>query len=205
MVTHVNILMPLCVLAILLAAGCTGISVPSQEQAPAAASCRNVTEQKPVVSEQCSQVQSTEQVCGLRKLPYTVASPPKLDICIIDGDCVGKPLSQCPGCTTAMTRCTLIIKNDDPQKSGTWKVGANFTLLKSGFNKDPISITIRPNETAAFDFQQIYGPGDPVNSATCNISISEEAVVEDCHQETRPKTECRNVTTMTTVSRQVCG
>jgi hypothetical protein len=204
MVTRVKILMLLCAFAMVFAAGCIGGGTPPQEQAPPAAVCRTVTEQEPVVSEVCSPVQSTEDVCGLRKLPYIVASPPKLDICIIDGDCAGKPLSQCPGCTSAMTRCTLIIKNEDPQKSGTWKVGANFTLLKSGFNKDPISITIRPNETAAFDFQQIYGPGDPVNSATCNISIIEEAVVDDCHQETRMKTECSNVTTMINVSRQVC-
>ncbi len=193
------------IMAVLLVAGCVSpLGVPSPEQQPGKV-CRNVTVQKPVVREECSQVQSTQEVCGLKKLAYAVSERPKADLCIIDGNCVGQPLSECPACTIAMTRCTLTITNGDAQKSGTWRVGANFTLTNAGFDKEPITRTIKPNESGVFDFQQIYGPGDPINSATCNIFIMDEAVVEDCHQETRPGTECRNVTTMTPVTTQVCN
>ncbi|MDD5339848.1 MAG: hypothetical protein PHV13_01220 [Candidatus ainarchaeum sp.] len=193
------------IFAMLLFAGCTMPAVPLITNNQTQQTCHMVTEQKPVTTEQCGEVSTTEQVCGIRKLPYDATVLPRIDLCILDGMCVGKPLSDCPACSNAMTRCTLIIENEDPQKSGTWTVGANYTLRNSGFNKDPITATIKPNETFAFDFQQMYVPGDPVTSAICNIYILSEATVDDCHDETRTKSECRNVTTMSTVQRQVCN
>jgi hypothetical protein len=191
--------------AMLFLAGCAAPVLPSGQTQQPAQTCHTVTDVKPVTTQQCSDVSTTEQVCGLRKLPYEAIRLPRIDLCITDGPCVGKPLSSCATCTTAMTRCTLVLENKDPQKSGTWTVGANYTLGNSGFNKDPITATIKPNETFAFDFQQIYAPGDPINSAVCNISVTAEASVDDCHSETRTKTECRNVTVNSTVQRQVCG
>lgn len=192
------------VLTMLLLAGCAAPLLPSGQAAPNT-TCRIVIEQKPVTTEQCGDVSTTEQVCGLRELPSKVIMLPKIDLCIIDGDCVGKPLSQCPVCTTAMSRCTLVIENQDPQASGTWTVTANYTIGNAGFNKEPITATIKPNESYSFDYQQIYAPGYPTNSANCNISVISKATVNDCHGETRTARECKNVTVNASVQTQVCG
>ncbi len=190
----------------LLLAGCTTPVLPQgPAQQPPAQTCKTVIEQKPVTTEQCGDVSTTEQICGVRKLPYKVTRLPRIDLCIIDGNCVGKPLSQCPTCTTAMSRCTLVIENLDSQASGSWTVAANYTLGNAGFNKDPITATIKPNGTSTFDFQQIYTPGYPTNSAECTISVISEATVNDCRGETRTQRECRNVTTSATVQTQVCS
>jgi len=96
----------------------------------------------------------------------------------------------------------VITNNDD--RSGTWTVGANYSLGDSGFIKDPITHTIGPNESATFDFHQIYVPGYPVNSASCELYIMDEPIIDDCHEETRIKRDCTNVTTFVTVEREVC-
>jgi hypothetical protein len=196
-------LMLLSVFAILLLAGCTAPNISGPTQ-PAAQNCSKVTEVKPVTTQQCSNISTTEQVCGVRKLPYGVVHLPKIDLCVVDDACIGKPLSQCNICTTAMTRCTLAIQNLDSQESGTWTVGASYKIGNAGFNKDPITQTIKPNETFAFDFQQMYAPGYPTNSASCNVTITAEATVNDCHGETRNTVECKNVTTNASVETIVC-
>jgi len=192
------------ILALLLLAGCAALPLQPETGEPVLKVCRNVSEQKPVIIEKCGEVSTTEQVCGARKLPYDATRLPRIDLCIMDGPCVGRPLSECDSCTNAMTRCTLVIENEDAQKAGTWTVAANYTFGNFGFNKDPITAVIKPNETFAFDFQQIYAPGHPVTSAICNISVVAEAVVDDCHEETRTKTECKNVTANATILTEVC-
>ena len=191
--------------AMLLVAGCTAPALPSGQPQQPGVTCRNVTVVQPVTTEQCGDVQTTQQVCGLRKLPYKSVLLPKVDLCIIDGDCAGNPLSQCQHCTTAMTRCTLVIENLDQVASGTWSVSATYRIGKAGFDKGPITAVIEPNSTYSFDFQQIYVPGDPVNSANCNVTVSGEATVNDCHGETRTTRECRNVTGNANVQTTVCS
>lgn len=197
------------IMAFLLIAGCT-TSLPStkpESQTPQPSktqTCRTVTEQVPVTKEECGEVAYTEQVCNVRKLNYTQTSLPRTDLCISDGACLGKPLSECPNCVKAMTRCVLRITNTEKEKSGTWSVGANYTLGSFGFQKDPISHTIGPGESADFDFNQIYTLSYPVSSATCDVAIMTVPTMEECVGQTKTTNECKNVTKTEAVSREVC-
>lgn len=195
------------ILACLLAAGC--VSPPAgeapQQQVPEKnKTCRMVSDEVPVTKEECGDVSFTEEVCSLRKLNYSATTLPRVDLCIGDGGCTGKPLGDCAGCSKAMTRCVMRISSLEAQKSGTWVVGANYTLGNSGFEKDPISKTIGPNETADFDFNQIYTPGYPTNSASCTLAVVSEPTVEACVGHTKVETECKNVTRTESRERQVC-
>ncbi len=196
------------IIALLLAAGCIQVpsgGTPSQQPPPAPTqTCRNVTTVTPVITEQCGNVSYTIPVCTLRKLNYSTSLRAKVDLCISDGPCNGQPLGQCEGCTSAMSRCVMDIKNNEPLQSGTWTVGANYTLGTAGFIKDPITATIDPNSSFAFDFHQIYNPGSPINSADCLLQVIKEPTIEDCHQETRTRVDCANVTSNSTTTTQVC-
>src|SRR5262249_36889181 len=155
--------------------------------------------------EECGDVSYTVPVCGLRKLNYSVTHQPKVDLCIDDGtSCTGNSLGECPDCHRAMTRCILTITNDEAQQSGLWTVGANFTLPNAAFLKDPKMVQIDPNQSYAFDFYQIYSVNPPVNSASCSLFIIKEPTVQDCHQETRTRVECGNVTQNLTKITEVC-
>ncbi|NYZ73772.1 hypothetical protein H0O00_01380 [Candidatus Micrarchaeota archaeon] len=197
------------IFAILLLAGCVS---PPQEVIPEPQptpptheeTCRMVDEYVPVVTEECGPVSYTEQVCGERELPFTVVELPSVNLCVADGPCVGHDLGECQTCSKAMTRCVWAIENKDLTATGTWTVAANFTIGAFGFNKEPISQTIGPNQTATFDFYQIYMVSYPISSAVCHLALVDKAVVDDCHQETRTKTECQNVTTQQLVQKQVC-
>ncbi len=195
-------------LAILLIAGC--IQAPTQtppatQPTPTPVqTCRNVTTYTPVTQLVCGNVSYTVPVCELRKLNYTISMKPKVDLCIGDGSCTGSPLGQCQTCSSAMSRCVMEIKNNEPVDSGSWTVAANFTLGNAGFIKDPITEVIPPNGSFAFDFNQIYTPGDPISSANCNLWVSKEPTIQDCHQETRTRIDCNNVTTNTSSTTQVC-
>jgi hypothetical protein len=167
--------------------------------------CRNVTEEVSVVKEECGNVSFTEQVCGVRKLNYTATLLPKVDLCIGDGVCVGNPLGDCQECSKAMTRCVLVVYNEEPQEFGVWTVGANYTLGNFGFNKDPITQTIGPGQSYAFDFNQIYNPGQPINSASCALAVTSEPSTEECYEVTRLRPECNNVTRTVATEREVCG
>jgi hypothetical protein len=98
----------------------------------------------------------------------------------------------------------MVIKNEEQVQSGIWIVGANYTLGNAMFIKDPISITIDANESAAFDFNQIYDLGQPTNSASCEVFIMKDPTVQDCIQQQKTKYECQNVTQIREESRQVC-
>ncbi len=195
-------------LAILLVAGC--IQAPpqapptGQQPTTPVQTCRNVTTVTPVTQLVCGNVSYTVPVCELRKLNYTVTMRPNVDLCIGDGNCTGSPLGQCQTCSSAMTRCVMVIQNNEPVDSGSWTVAANFTLGNAGFIKDPITEVIPANGSFAFDFNQIYTPGDPISSAVCNLWITKEPTIQDCHQETRTRVDCNNVTTNTTSTSQVC-
>ncbi|MFH0885114.1 MAG: hypothetical protein V1861_05380 [Candidatus Micrarchaeota archaeon] len=196
------------ILAFLLIAGCitAPVSKPPEPipQPPENQTCHTVTEVVPVVKEECGNVTYAEQVCEVRKLTYTQKILPKVDLCISDSGCVGKSLGSCPGCSKAMTRCIMQITNTESQKSGIWSVGVNYTLGDYGFYKDPITHTIGPNETVDFDFDQIYNPGSPINSATCSFAVVLEPSAEDCIEYSRTRAECNNVTKNVSVAKEVC-
>jgi hypothetical protein len=199
--------MILSILAMLFVAGC--VSPPSilqpQNATPAAEkTCHTVSEQQPYGEVECKDVSVTNQVCGLRALPYDMHNLSILHLCVDDGGCVGLPLGDCQSCTRAMTRCGLLITNDDNKSSGVWVVGANFTVTGGGFIVNPISKTLGPGESYEFDFQQMYTPGNPISSASCAVYLMSAPKVDDCHDETRTSQECLNVTKYKTVERQVC-
>jgi hypothetical protein len=190
----------------LLIAGCAEplpIITPEEEPEPEV-TCRTITEQIPTTEEVCEDVDYTEEVCEKKKLEYTVTDVPKLDLCIQDGDCVGEPLKDCPSCSKAMTRCRMTITNDDPEKTGFWTVGANYSFDGAGFIKDPIIASIGPGESFTFDFNQMYNPNYPVTSTTCKLAVVDEPVAEICHDETRTESVCQDVQVNETVQREVC-
>ncbi|MFH1685588.1 MAG: hypothetical protein ABH983_04750 [Candidatus Micrarchaeota archaeon] len=194
-------------LIFILAFGCVDTVVPpvqEEEEQKENIVCRTIDQMVPAEFEECSDVAYTEQECGRRKLNYTAIEIPITHFCMLDGACGGKPLSQCSACQKAMTRCTMSIKNDDLKKTGIWAVAANFTLGTSVFSRDPVTISIAPNETAVFDFQHFYTPGVPINSAGCNLVIKEPAVVDDCYEITRTRQECVNVTRDVSIQKEVC-
>ncbi len=163
-----------------------------------------VVDEVPETKEQCSDVSFTEPSCGVRLLNYSITRLPKVDLCISDGECLGKPLGDCQNCVKAMTRCVMRVQSLEPQKTGTWSVGANFSFVNYGFEKEPITRTIGPNQSADFDFNQIYTVNYPVNSAVCNLAVISEPLIEECVQVSRTRTDCRNVTTTKSVPREVC-
>jgi len=192
------------VLTILIAGCAAPVELPLEPFKEPEKVCRNVTQEIPVAHAECTNISYTEEVCERKKLEYTSALAPVVHLCVADGECVGSPLSECPFCPRAMTRCKMTITNNDDTKSGSWTVGAKYTLGTSGFDKDPITYVIAPGETATFDFHQMYVPGYPVNSASCELYIISEPIVDVCHQETRLKRDCVNVTTYVSVEREVC-
>ena len=206
---HVRNLMLICLAALIVAVGCISMTAPSGPATPGTETpnktCHMATIQTPVTSEQCEDVTFTDQVCAKRKLNYTVSYAPRVDLCIGDGACVGKPVSACTStCQNIMSRCIMTIENKDRAKSGTWIVGATFSIKNFGFIKEPITQSIGPGQKGAFDFYQIYTATDSVNTATCNLTITSEPIIDDCHDETRTKRTCQNVTTFKTSQQQVC-
>lgn len=188
----------------LLFAGCVTPTEQTPLTPPKQQFCLNVSQTVPVTEEICEEVSYTDEVCGIRKLPYTYTDIPRVDLCIGDGSCTGSPLSECRQCSSAMTRCIKVINNEDTKAAGTWTVAATFSFGTAGFNKDPVTATIQPNSSYAFDFYQIYAPGSPPSSASCTLTVTQAASVNDCHQETRTVTECANVTRFVSVEREVC-
>jgi hypothetical protein len=172
----------LLLLSILLVFGCvsTPIGAPPEQESTEETekTCRTVTENVPKLVEECGEVAYTEEDCGKRELEYNTSMNPISHLCWIDGECGGKALSTCTDCLKAATRCTLLITNNDEKKSGTWVVGANFSLGNSLFARDPVTKTIEPGETAEFDFQHFYDPGKPINSATCDVFIVDKSFIE---------------------------
>ncbi len=194
-------------LSILLLAGCTtppATQPTKQPVQPAQPQCHNETNQVKQVHEECGPVSYTIQVCGSRKLEYDAVALPLVNICSADGPCAGGLLSNCTFCTNAMTRCMMSIHNLDMQASGDWTVGANYTVTGGQFIKTPQTLTIAPNQTGVFDFNQFYNPGDPISSASCAIFVMSDPTVDDCHDETRTRNECQNITDIVPVTKVVC-
>jgi hypothetical protein len=203
--------MILSTIAVLLLAGCiSNPSLPLQPLQPFNQSltgpvCHNVSHQVSYVEPVCNDVSVTTQVCGSRALSYDLVNVTPIHLCVSDGNCSGRALGECRECTMAMTRCGVIITNNDLKSSGTWVVDANFTVSGGGFNMNPVTKTIAPNQSSEFDFQQMYAPGSPPSSAVCNVALSSASTVNDCHDETRTTSECKDVTFYNTTVSQVCA
>ncbi|MGV8085730.1 MAG: hypothetical protein ACP5N9_05765 [Candidatus Bilamarchaeum sp.] len=189
----------------LITLGCINPQTNTPSPTPTQRNCQTVYDSVPSVSLTCNNVSYTESVCGIKKLSYTTRLSAPISLCIESSYCAGRPLENCSPCTKAMTRCIMTLKNTESLLSGEWSVAANFSLQTTGFSKEPIRKTIRPNESFDFDFYQIYNPGLESSVAVCSIGVMEEPQTNDCHQETRQRTECQNVTTYRNVSREVCS
>jgi len=189
--------------------GCLGQTSPEssnqESNEPEGQECHFVTTQVPVTEEKCEDVSFTEPICETRALNYTITPLSQTDICISGESCVGQSVYTCfSNCRKVMTRCVLIITNDDKIHSGSWTVGANYTIGNYGFIKDPIIQVIKPGESSTFDFHQIYTLGVPPTTAQCNVYLVTPAVIEDCYEVTRTTQECVDVTTYVDEQTEVC-
>jgi len=193
----------------LLLFGCLNTEVtPAPEGVPELtppANCHIVTLTEPYTEEVCWNVTYTQEVCEYKALEFSVSSVHKLDLCTVDGDCVGKELSACPHtCTGAMKRCRMNVTNLNPDKAGVWAVGANFTLDNAGFIKDPVDSYLQPGETWTFDFTQLYTIGLGGSSMDCDMYLVSTPTVEFCHQVGKDDVECQERTLYRTIEREVC-
>jgi hypothetical protein len=194
---------------LLLFFGCLdgGVTTPPEQppEQPSTPVCRMVSITEPYTEVECWNVTYTEQVCERKALEYFQSKTNKVDLCTSDSDCVGKELVNCPNtCAKAMKRCRMNITNLNTKKSGTWTVGATFSRDSIGFEKEPISKKIEPEQTFTFDFTQLYDLGQGGSSLECELLVLDTPVVEFCHDEARTFEECEEVTRYKTIEREVC-
>lgn len=200
------------ILFTLILLGCTSqqpppTPTPSQQQ-PIIVSpnCRLVSEEVPSIREVCeNNVGRTETVCSKKSLSYELNYYDQINICTADGDCAGKDISSCSSCKRIMSRCQLNVTNKDPLNAGNWGVRANFTVNGRIFEKEESVKTIGPLKTETFDFYQIYDPYGSISIAQCNLMISSPPIIDECHDETRTVSVCRNVTESKTIQKEVCN
>ncbi len=167
--------------------------------------CRTVITEEPYTEEICQEITYTEEECEMKELTYTSGQITMVDLCVEDGECVGKEISACPlTCERAMKRCRMNITNED-KYDGTWTVGATFAYDGASFVKNPESELIDAGKTYTFDFQQIYSLGSPPTTATCSITVLYPAVVKVCVDVEKTRIDCSNITRMRAVETEVCN
>lgn len=167
--------------------------------------CRTVITEEPYTEEVCQQISYTEEECEMKELTYTSGQIAMTDLCVEDGECVGKDITACPlTCERAMKRCRMNITNEDAYE-GTWIVGATFGYNGAAFVKNPESEAIEPGETYTFDFQQIYSMGSPPSTATCSVTVLYPAIAKICVNIEKTRTDCSNITRMRAVETEVCN
>ena len=191
--------------------GCLSQIQPStnQSQANATPSCRTVITQVPYTESVCQNVSKMEQVCANKELNYSLSGINMTFICVEQTLCVNylqngscAPLSLY--CSKGMTRCRATLINLDDQKAGIWSVGANFTLDGSVFGKNPESVTLLPNVSYVFDFEQFYEMDINQKKASCSIFVSSPAILQDCNYITTMTESCQNQTKYKETEKQVC-
>ncbi len=197
------------VLLMVITAGCVTPPItetaPKDEYRPTVPECRLVYQEEPYIEEVCANVSYTEEECDMKELDYTVGQIIKTDLCIQDGECVGKNLYDCFGrCSAAMKRCRMNITNNDEKHGGVWVVGATFGYEGAAFVKNPQDKEIMPGETHIFDFEQMYDLGTPPTVATCTVTVLYPAVVRDCVDVTKTRVDCINVTKTRVTQVEVC-
>ncbi len=178
---------------------------PEESQQPNTPECKMVTITEPYVETVCWNVTYTEEVCKIKSLKFLASSVEETHLCTKDGNCVGKPLSDCfHVCEGAMKRCKMNITNLDERYSGVWVVGANFSIDGSGFIKEPQRLEIPAGKTKTFDFTQLYALNTGGNSMKCSLYLLETPKVEDCKLVGREATECEEVTKHRKVEKEIC-
>jgi hypothetical protein len=169
--------------------------------------CKTVVTQEPYNKTQCQNVSKMDEVCVNRELNYTLSPTVKTDICVSSDLCVNPyPGGGCATyyCSKGQTRCRANLTNLDPQKSGTWSVGANFTMGGSVFGKDPVVETLLPGSTVPIDFQMLYNMDVNQVRPSCVVFVKSSPIIQDCNFITRITEDCQNVTEYKNVEKQVC-
>ena len=168
--------------------------------------CKTAYVEEPYTVEECKNVTYTEPVCKEKELEYTAGPIVKTDLCTADSDCTGKTLiGECIyQCSGAMKRCRMNITNNDPQLTGTWVLGATFSYSDASFVKNPQTITIKPGQTATFDFEQLYQLDQKYNIASCTVYVLHPTVVDECINVVKTEMLCENVTKTRIVQEEVC-
>jgi len=188
--------------------GCVSAPLQNPLQPNATPSCSTVTTQEPYQEQVCQNVSKMDQVCANRELNYSLSPATKTYLCSENNLCVnwlGNGTCVTYYCSNGMTRCTANLTNLDPQKSGTWSVGANFSLDGKVFGKNPVEVTLLPSESEIVDFDLFYGMDINQLKADCSIFISTPSRIQDCSFVTTTALDCQNVTKYRDVEKQVCG
>lgn len=198
---------------LILIAGCTtqnpdtnnGGTTQNPITNPPSSECRTVPTEQPYVEEECTDITYTEEECQMKELNYTAGNMKVTDLCIEDGACVGKSVYTCLyDCQRSMKRCEMNITNNDETYAGTWVVGATYAYAAAAFVKNPQTVTIDPKETYTFDFEQMYDIGQPPTIAVCSLTVLYPAIVRECVQVEKTRTDCMNVTKARIVQQEVC-
>jgi len=180
------------------------IQLPAQNETT---ECKNITVKEPYVSEVCQNVSKMEQVCATRELNYSLSEINKTVLCIERNLCVNYYSNgSCATwyCSKGMVRCKMTLTNLDSQKAGSWSMGANFTLDGNVFQKNIETETLLPNESAVYDYYQLYTMDINQKNAVCNIFVTEPAKLQDCISVSKAAVECKNITGYKDVSTQEC-
>jgi|GEM_PF-2008423 len=191
--------------------GC--LSTPFQNPLPslqpnATPSCNTVVTQEPYQGQVCQNITKSDEVCAIRELNYSLGRVTKTELCTDNSLCVNRlPDGTCVTsyCSQGMTRCMANLSNLDAQKSGTWYVGANFSIDGTVFDKNPIKADLLPLETQVMDFDLSYSMDINQKKPVCAIFIGTPARIQDCSLVARTVVDCQNVTQYRNVSKEVCG
>jgi hypothetical protein len=178
------------------------------QDVPTAPTCRTVIVQEPYTEEVCQNVSKMEEVCETITLNFSLSDINKTNICVEEGLCVNWfPNGTCTTyyCSKAMMRCQMHLTNLDTQKSGTFGISANFTLGDATFNKEEITHTIFPTESATYDFNQFYVMDINQVKADCDLSVTSDAKLQDCRIESRIFEDCANTTKYQEVEKEICN
>ncbi|MFH1520481.1 MAG: hypothetical protein ABID61_02440 [Candidatus Micrarchaeota archaeon] len=188
----------------LFLSGCA-LPLETQQNKTTTQTCRIIQTDKPVTTEECVNYTKTSTDCNERQMYYSILSLSKNTLCTADGSCAGKSIENCGKCSTAMTRCIMTINSDEQKESGTITVGANFTLPSGAFLKEPISKTFNHGTNDTFDFYQIYNPGNPINTADCNLYVIGIPTVNECNDITKIVSDCKPVTRIEKIQTEICS
>ena len=148
------------------------------------------------------------ETCGPAELSYESKRLEDVELCSVDGNCVGKSQLSCDhACQRIVLRCSLQIKNKDTAE-GTWIVTPTITQGALSYYKEPKALRIKPNGVGTFDFQQEYtydtGVAHAPIKAECALDITTKPTSKVCKKSVDPLRVCHNETVGEIVAREVC-
>ncbi len=189
------------VFVMILGFGCVNQSQSSTDKK---LDCTIVTKSVPEQKVQCGNFSYTEQVCENLAIPYQLSPTEKSDLCTDSGNCFGENFSRCSPCQSATTRCSVVVTNTDPLYSGEFIIGASFESNGLNVSREPLRKRIQFNSSEKFDFYYSYGSKSLNRAASCNLFVISSPTTFGCHQETRTREECKNITETKLVQSEVC-